>query len=246
MKQRASSGTGLQSARRAEPEAEPAAELRQVSVELRGREGYNAAAVNGIWRFWRVRGGRLAFTRDVELRVERDDVEVTSEIDEDADDVDGQGRRRRCGGSKGLEEDGGGGSQNTTGGATTGVARVRLFLYFVPQLDTWLISDAPDCGSGGTSGTVAADCGPVGKDGTDFCQLWRVWDGEAWREDRNIVAEVAWGGPKPPNIQGLRAEPWLSLRQRAQSQEPHARPVHEPRGHPHAPQSARTKRTPRR
>ncbi|CAE7366027.1 unnamed protein product [Symbiodinium natans] len=40
---------------------------KTVTVELKGREGYNSSAVNGLWHYWRVKGGRLAFQREINL-----------------------------------------------------------------------------------------------------------------------------------------------------------------------------------
>eukprot|EP00435_Cladocopium_sp_Y103_P052066 s1995_g16.t1 len=54
----------------------------------------------------------------------------------------------------------------------------------VPQTDAWIISDAPDL-----SGNVIADCGPL-NEGKDLEQIWRVWDGDGWKEDHNISAEI--------------------------------------------------------
>ncbi|CAJ1396292.1 unnamed protein product, partial [Effrenium voratum] len=112
-----------------------AEEFRKVLVELTGREGYNAAAVNGKWHFWKVKSGRVAFQRELSLE----------------------------------------------GAAPEGaVPSLRLFLFYVPQTDTWIISDAPDA-----SGSVVADCGPV-LGGTDLQQSWRVWDGDGWKEETGV------------------------------------------------------------
>lgn len=183
------------SARRAAPDQEAHTEFRHVTVELSGREGFNSIAVNGIWRFWRVKNGRLAFRRDVELQVEPEDVEEEGCSDDST--------------SAGADT-----AAKQRGTSQTGVATVRLFLFYTPQVDSWLISDSSD-----TSGSVTADCGPVGE-GEDFGNHWRIWDGEQWCEDRNIVVEVALGGPGFPNLKGLRVATAASTKQRAFSQEP--------------------------
>lgn len=100
-------------------------------------------------------------------------------------------------------------------------AKVRLYLFYVPRIDMWLISDAPDM-----SGSIAADSGPVGSD-IDLGQNWRVWDGETWSEDRNIVVEIVVGDPAPVGLKpgGLcvaAATPSVASR-RAKSQEPSSR-----------------------
>jgi hypothetical protein len=96
------------------------------------------------------------------------------------------------------------------------VMTARLFLYYSPQVDHWLISDSPEGG-----GSVTADCGPVGADGEDLGQHWRVWDGESWRQDRNIHSEVALGGLGFEHLKGLRiVQQPLKSRHRAHSQEP--------------------------
>merc|ERR1719491_1222718 len=56
-----------------QPQQHP--EFQRISVEISGREGYNAVAVNGVWSFWRVNSGRLAFRREVELEVDGSDAE---------------------------------------------------------------------------------------------------------------------------------------------------------------------------
>ncbi|CAE7293843.1 unnamed protein product [Symbiodinium sp. KB8] len=111
---------------------------------LTGREGHNAAAVNGLWYYWRVKGGRLAFQRQI----------VLPSAEEDGDD----------GPSPQL---------------------LRLFLYYVPPTDAFVISDSCDA----TVGSIMADCGPIGE-GMDLEQNWRVWDGGGWKEDRNVEAEI--------------------------------------------------------
>ncbi|CAJ1423392.1 unnamed protein product [Effrenium voratum] len=131
-----------------------AEEFRKVLVELTGREGYNAAAVNGKWHFWKVKSGRVAFQRELSLE----------------------------------------------GAAPEGaVPSLRLFLFYVPQTDTWIISDAPDA-----SGSVVADCGPV-LGGTDLQQSWRVWDGDGWKEDLNISVELS--VPESMSLSGLCVAP---------------------------------------
>jgi len=189
------------SARRAAPEAEAHPEFRHITVELSGREGYNAIAINGIWRFWRVKGGRLAFRRDVELQVEAENIEEEEGCSDDSAVASAEAAAQRSGAAD-----------------QTGVATVRLFLFYAPQVDSWLISDTPD-----SSGSVTGDCGPVGDD-EDLSNNWRVWDGERWCEDRNIVVEVALGcgvgAPAIPNLKGLRVVPSNATRQRACSQEP--------------------------
>eukprot|EP00435_Cladocopium_sp_Y103_P053685 s1995_g17.t1 len=45
-------------------------EFKKVVVETSGREGYNSAALNGLWHFWKVKNGRLAFDREIQLREE--------------------------------------------------------------------------------------------------------------------------------------------------------------------------------
>jgi len=103
-------------------------DFRRVSVEISGREGYNDLAVNGVWSFWRVCCGRLAFVRDVTLDAEGSGAEHE-------DDEEGKGQRgdeRHRGGNDGI----------------------RLFLHYSSQVDAWLISDSPsssgcilaDCG----------------------------------------------------------------------------------------------------
>lgn len=203
-------------------EGEAPPELRRVAVELSGREGYNAAAVNGVWRFWAVRGGRLAFHREVELQAE-DDEDTAEDAEEGI--ASPSSRAARAEGSVAAGEK----------------AAVRLHLFYLPQVDSWLISDTPD-----TSGSVVADCGPVAG-GEDLGQHWRVWDGEAWREDRNILAEVALGGPPPPSLQGLRVVPVAPTRPRAHSLETRPPPPPVPRAPPtgRPPDSARHLRTPR-
>lgn len=157
----------------AEAELSTAPEYQNITVELAGREGYNAVALNGLWRFWRVRNGRLAFWRDAEFRLQGDEVQAIASGANDA-----------CG----IED-----------GERAAVATVRLFLLYMPRVDSWIVSDAPDC-----TGSVAADCGPVG-DGEDLEQPWRVWDGSStWREDRNVTAAVSFGGASPAGLRGLR------------------------------------------
>lgn len=136
-------------------------ELKHITVEISGREGFNSAAVNGLWNFCGVRHGRLAFFRDAEV----------------------------CGGSE--PEDG-------------EDAVLRLFLHYVPEVDNWLISDVPDL-----SGTVVADCGPVGR-GSDLQQRWRVWDEDGWREDENVVVKVDLGSSPPGNLRGLAVIPGVA------------------------------------
>lgn len=125
-------------------------EFKKVVVEISGRDGYNSAALNGVWHFWKVKNGRLAFDREIQLR---------EEADEDSD----------ASPKRDLEED---------------VKILRLFLFYVPQTDAWIISDAPDL-----AGNVIADCGPL-NEGKDLEQIWRVWDGDGWKEDHNISAEI--------------------------------------------------------
>lgn len=173
-------------------------EFKHVTVELIGREGFNAIAVNGIWRFWRVKSGRLAFCRDVDLDEEDDDIEEEGCSDDSAiASVDATVNRA-------------GHSRKAT------PQSVRLYLFYASQVDSWLISDAPDA-----SGSVTADCGPVGSE-EDLGNIWRVWDGERWCEDRNIEVEVALGGPGFPNLKGLRliSLPPAVPKQRAASQDP--------------------------
>lgn len=124
-------------------------EFKKVVVEISGREGYNSAALNGVWHFWKVKSGRLAFDREIQLREAADE-------DSDASPRD-------------LDED---------------VKTLRLFLFYVPQTDAWIISDSPDL-----TGNVIADCGPL-NEGKDLEQTWRVWDGDGWKEDHNISAEI--------------------------------------------------------
>merc|ERR1712217_82359 len=90
------------------------------------------------------------------------------------------------------------------------------------QIDAWLISDNVD-----GSGDVIADCGPLDNSrGSDFGAFWRVWDGETWRQDRNVVAEAVLGENPPNGLQGLRvlvSQPCSSAPAavgRASSQEP--------------------------
>jgi len=166
-------------------------EFRTVTVEISGRSGYNTAAINGVWNFWRIIGGRLAFSRDAEVQVEHSAV-----VGEGNDEL--------------VEDD-----------EEEVKAKVRLYLFYVPRIDMWLISDAPDM-----SGSIAADSGPVGSD-IDLGQNWRVWDGETWSEDRNIVVEIVVGDPAPVGLKpgGLcvaAATPSVASR-RAKSQEPSSR-----------------------
>lgn len=183
--------------------AEANAEYRGISVELRGREGYNAAAINGIWHFWRVRAGRLAFRRTVQVPCE--EAEHKGALGQDM--LGEQEERNRL--------DSGAEAGRTLPPAPEGGA-VQLYLFYEAEVDAWLISDAPD-----TSGNIAADCGPVGR-GMDFGQHWRVWDAKTWCEDRNITAEVTFGGPVPGTLEGLRIVPAgtaQGARLRAQSQD---------------------------
>lgn len=180
--------SGSLSARRAAPDPEAHAEFHNITVELSGREGYNSIAVNGIWRFWRVRCGRLAFLRDVEMPMVEDYCSDPSTAVASAD-VQAAGSR-------------------------PGVATIRLYLFYLQQVDSWIISDTPD-----SSGSITADCGPVGN-GNDLDNHWRIWDGGRWCEDRNVVAEVALGGPGFPNLKGLRVMQLPPVKQRAMSQEP--------------------------
>lgn len=177
------------SARRSAPEPEAHSEFRHVTVELYGREGFNSIAVNGIWRFWRVKDGRLAFRRDV--KVEGEDAEEEGCSDDTV--------------AATTAKQAGSGQPRT--------ASVRLFLFYSSQVDSWLISDSPD-----TSGTVTSDCGPVGN-GEDLSNNWRIWDGERWSEDRNVHAEVALGSESVPNLKGLRIISLPGTKQRAASQD---------------------------
>lgn len=231
----------IQSARRQESDAEVQDEFRSITVELSGREGFNGTAINGIWRFWRVRNGRLAFRREVEFEVERDDIQEATDAHAETTGADG---------TAGVQEDvDTGATPCSSRGGNRGVATVRLFLFYMPQVDTWLISDAAD-----GSGTVVADCGPVYTSGEDLGQHWRVWDGDMWREDRNITAEVAYGGPQPPTIKGLRVlQPATLPPPRAPSQRTRAHSQESRRGaapayalEPQAPLSARPSRVRRR
>lgn len=148
-------------------------EYRAITVELQGRVGYNALAVNGVWRVWRVRAGRLAFFRDAEFQM--DPSEHTEHTE--------------AGGVAGGE----------AAATQRGLATVRLYLFYMQPVDSWVISDTP-----GITGSIVADCGPVGQK-QDLAQAWRVWDGESkWCEDGNITAEIALGGPVPPGLQGLQ------------------------------------------
>merc|ERR1711879_528645 len=79
-----------------------------------------------------------------------------------------------------------------------GVSTFRLVLFYNREVDSWLISDTVD-----GSGNVLADCGPIGQS-ADLSGFWRVFDGETWREDRNVTAEVSFGDPVPFGLQGLR------------------------------------------
>jgi len=126
-------------------------EFKKVTVEITGREGYNSAAVNGVWYFWKVKNGRLAFNREIQL-------DTLEAVDEESD----TSPRRE----------------------TPSPQVLRLFLFYVVQTDAWIISDAADF-----SGNVIADCGPC-QEGSDFDQTWRVWDGDGWKEDDNISAEI--------------------------------------------------------
>eukprot|EP00927_Polykrikos_kofoidii_P016528 TRINITY_DN17481_c0_g1_i2.p1 TRINITY_DN17481_c0_g1~~TRINITY_DN17481_c0_g1_i2.p1 ORF type:complete len:381 (+),score=33.00 TRINITY_DN17481_c0_g1_i2:127-1269(+) len=148
------------------------AEYSRVAVELSGRAGYNDAAVNGSWKFWRIYGGRLAFRRDTE-------VEVLGSDDPELENCNGEGDSRET---------------------VSCMVIIRLFLFYQPHVDAWLISDALE------EGNVAADCGRVGL-GEDLDQHWRVWDGTHWKQDRNVVARVVYDGPAPASLQGLRVLP---------------------------------------
>jgi len=172
-------------------------DFQRVQLQLRGREGYNAMGVNGVWAFWRVHNGRLAFARDVELQVPASNLQVTSDSAEH---------------NTSLE------IEDQLSSEQQAKVKLRFFLFYLEQLDTWVISD-----SVGRSGSVIADCGPVGRNCQDLDQYWRIWDGQQWTEDRNVVAEVQMGGPMPLGLQGLRVVPKLPLRSRASSQEPRAR-----------------------
>jgi len=61
---------------------------------------------------------------------------------------------------------------------------LRLYLQYVPDFDAWLMGDSVD-----GSGSVIADC-ICAKGEPDLQQPWRVWDGDAWCEDRNVEVEV--------------------------------------------------------
>jgi len=177
-------------------------EFRNVAVELAGREGYNAAAVNGTWIFWNVKNGRLAFRREVLVDIGEEEKSDT------------------------LHEPGSvSNAPNPDDVALSSPARVaqtavRLFLVYVQKTDTWIISDSAD-----STGCVVADCGPVGK-ADDLDQNWRVWDGEGWKEDRNITARILVDDSLPQRLSGLRVVPHgstqanpLTSRDRAKSQD---------------------------
>jgi len=55
-----------------------------------------------------------------------------------------------------------------------------MFLYYLSSSDSWAI------GPKLKSEAVFADCGPAA--GKDFEQLWRVWDGKSWTEQRGVIA----------------------------------------------------------
>lgn len=171
-------------------------EFKQASVQLWGREGYNAVAVNGVWNFWKVRSGRLAFRREIELDAAGDDAEEAAGASPRSA-TEGAAAGVGPGDDEGDEEEGVASSPQRGERRGTGKIRIPLFLFYLPQVDAWVISDAPDA-----SGTVVADCGPVAKHG-DMRQHWRVWDGEAWLEDRNIEIEINLGDPAPANLRGL-------------------------------------------
>lgn len=190
------SGPALASARAKVNEPDTKTEFQRVTVDISGRSGYNAAALNGEWIFWKVIGDRLAFTREAEVQVEKSAVLGLDENEPQSDTVSN-----------------GEGEADTTEVA----AKVLLFLFYVPKIDMWLVSDAP-----GMSGSIAADCGPVGTD-IDLGQNWRVWDGETWSEDLNIVVEICIGDPAPTGLKpgGLRVgiTPPAGATRRAKSQE---------------------------
>jgi len=196
---------------RADTDAE---DFKKVCVEIEGREGFNSKAVNGIWRFWKVKSGRLAFRREV--RVESPEEEELNDADDRNEAI----------------------AETSCAEPRRSTDRICLFLHYVPKTDAWIISDAPD-----TSGCVLADCGPVGK-AMDLEQVWRVWDRDGWKEDRNILAEVKTDDRASSRISGLRLMPSgaqaapLSSRGRAASQD-----VHYPE--PTAPASARLPNTAR-
>lgn len=173
----------------AEHRLEEWSEFIGVTVDIHGRAGYNSAAINGLWRFWKVQHGRLGFRRDADLQAAVDDGAVAQA----AEEATAAGRLQAEGGTR-----------------TT----LRLYLFYLPQADSWVISDASD-----GSGSIAADCGPVGAC-NDLGQHWRVWNGGGWREDRNVVAQVSLGGAAPSSLRGLRpALPAQSAaRSRAHSQ----------------------------
>lgn len=181
--------SGSLSARRAAPDPDAHPEFKNVTVELSGREGYNAVAVNGIWRYWRVKNGRLAFQRTIHLSDEQ------NAYQEEGCSDDSAAPQSEC---------------KATG--DNQASSIRLFLFYMPPVDSWVISDAPN----GT-GSVTADCGPVGSE--DLGNHWRIWDGEQWSEDRNVVVEVSLGGPGFPNLKGLRVMQLAPLKQRSLSQD---------------------------
>jgi len=167
-------------------------EFRGITVDISGREGYNMLAVNGVWNFWDVRSGRLCFTRDVEMPP------APIDTDDDASPSSGDAERR----DEAIEEFGSSAHRSSVGAERSRRREaeplmVRLYLHYAAQVDAWIISDSVDM-----SGTVVADCGPTR--GRDLEQPWRVWDGEGWREDRNIVMNLNVGSPPPPGLEGFR------------------------------------------
>mmetsp|Transcript_71395 Transcript_71395/g.167259 ORF Transcript_71395/g.167259 Transcript_71395/m.167259 type:complete len:255 (+) Transcript_71395:57-821(+) len=150
---------------------------KSVSVELSGREGYNSGAVNGRWHFWRVKGGRLAFQRELRLSDEEEDAASPSGSDS----------------TKETDE-----PKTPKAGGASSPSLLRLFLYYVPQTDAYVISDASDA-----TGSIIADCGPV-EAGVELEQNWRVWDGDTWKEDWNVTAEILAPESAAAMMSGLR------------------------------------------
>lgn len=173
-------------------------EFHGVAVELTGREGYNATAVNGTWDFWSVKNGRLAFRREV--LVDTGEEDRSTPLHESGSESDARQPDADAAGSS----------------APAAQTAVRLFMVYVQKTDTWIIADSPD-----TSGCVVADCGPVGE-ADDLGQNWRVWDGEGWKEDLNITAQIMVDDSMPQRLRGLRVMPHGSTQanpHRAKSQD---------------------------
>eukprot|EP00913_Durusdinium_trenchii_P018691 g17565.t1 len=88
------------------PKVEESHEFKKILVDITGREGFNAVALNGLWHFWKVKSGRLAFQREIQLNspdMPRSDEEAESE-EVDAPDFSGN-VIADCGPSEGMDFD---------------------------------------------------------------------------------------------------------------------------------------------